>query len=98
MTTPLKRRPTKGRWMKVRDPELLAAHMKHKDFTQARLARYVGCSRQFIHMLIEGERRTCTQQVGMLIEEALSAVPGTLFLTEKSPVKRPSVKRKATAA
>lgn len=85
--------------MQLRDPELLVEWMKEKDFNQSRLARYSGTSRQFIHLLVTGQRRTCTKQVGELIEEALGVVPRTLFVPKKSPTtKRESVKRETAVA
>lgn len=84
--------------MQVRDTDLLVRYMENADFTQARLARYVGCSRQFIHLLVTGERRTCTKQVGALIEEALRVLPGTLFVPNKSPATRQTVSKQATPA
>lgn len=85
--------------MQVRDPELLVRYMENADFSQARLARYVGCSRQFIHLLVTGERSTCTKPVGDLIEEALRVLPGTLFVPRKSPTTtRNGSKRVARAA
>lgn len=71
--------------MQVRDPDLLVRYMENADFSQARLARYAGCSRQFINMLVSGERATCTRQIGELIEEALRVLPGTLFVARKLP-------------
>lgn len=71
--------------MRLRNPQLLADYMKANDFTQARMARYAGCSRQFIHMLISGERRTCTVEIGRRIEEAVRVLPGTLFDPTVSP-------------
>lgn len=71
--------------MQVRDAGLLVAYMEKEDFSQSRLARYCGCSRQFIHMLVTGERTTCTKQLGSLVEEALNVLPGTLFVPQKSP-------------
>lgn len=93
-----RRRRSKGIWMQVRDTELLVKYMENADFSQARLARYVGCSRQFIHLLVTGERRTCTRQVGELIEEALRVLPNTLFVPKKSTRERRSVADKGTAA
>ena len=89
--------------MKLKDPELLAAYMDAKGFSQARLARYAECSRQFIWALLNGDRNTCTKEVGTRIEEALSVLPNTLFLdsvssAERLPVKTPvtrSVKAKS---
>lgn len=82
--------------MKLRDRQLLADYMKAKGFSQARLARYAECSRQFIWALLNGDRATCTKAVGERIEEALSVLPGTLFLDSLSSDARPAVKSKAT--
>lgn len=98
VSTAARRKRSKGVWMQVRDPELLVAYMDNADFSQARLARYVGCSRQFIHMLVTGERTTCTKQVGELIEEALRVLPGTLFVAKRSPARTTRVNRPKTRA
>lgn len=82
--------------MKLRDAELLARYMEAKDFSQARLGRYAGVSRQFIHKLVSGETRTCSDGVGRLIEEGLSVLPGTLFTPEQSIAGRPSVTQRTT--
>ncbi|HJF51248.1 MAG TPA: helix-turn-helix transcriptional regulator [Brachybacterium paraconglomeratum] len=84
--------------MKLRDSDLLARYMHAKDFSQARLGRYAGVSRQFIHKLVSGDTKTCSRQVGELIEEALSVLPGTLFVPEESRQTRPTVSRSKTAA
>lgn len=84
--------------MRIRDTVLLAANMEHKQVSQARLARHADVSRQFIHMLLTGERRTCSRRVATLIEEALDVIPTTLFLPEESRAIRPAVKRERTAA
>lgn len=73
--------------MKLKDKELLTAYMRHTDFSQARLARAVGTSRQFIHMLASGEKSSCSEKVGSRIEQALNVPPGTLFLRQVSPNK-----------
>lgn len=84
--------------MKLRDADLLSRYMEDKDFSQARLGRYAGVSRQFIHKLVSGETRTCSDRVGALIEEGLSVLPGTLFMPEQSIAARPRVQRQKTAA
>lgn len=84
--------------MKLRDSDLLVRYMQAKDFSQARLGRYAGVSRQFIHKLTSGDTRTCSRKVGELIEEALSVLPGTLFVPEESIAARPNVQRQKTAA
>ena len=93
-----RRRASKGRWMKLRDPALLTGYMTMNDFTQARLGRYAGVSRQFIHMLVTGEKTTCTRHVGERIEEALRVLPGTLFMSNESPTTRPVVKQERKVA
>lgn len=82
--------------MRLRDADLLSRYMEAKDFSQARLGRYAGVSRQFIHKLVSGEARTCTELVGRRIEEGLSVLPGTLFTLEQSTGTRPQVTRPAT--
>lgn len=77
--------------MRLRDVDLLVRYIEDRDFSQARLGRYAGVSRQFIHKLTSGETRTCSQRVGELIEEALAVLPGTLFAAEVSPVRRQRV-------
>jgi transcriptional regulator with XRE-family HTH domain len=93
-----RRKRVKGQWMRLRDPDLLARYMENADFNQARLARYAECSRQFISLLLKGERRTCTEKIADRIEEALRVLPNTLFVDEKSPGIATSVGRKGTAA
>ena len=82
--------------MKLRDPKRLADYMAASDFSQARLARYVGRSRQFIHQLLNGEKSTCTNEVGDRIEEALRVLPGTLFERREPTTARPAVIRRTT--
>lgn len=82
--------------MKLRDTGLLIRYMEINDFSQARLGRYAGCSRQFIHQLVSGGRTTCTPEVGARIEEALRVLPGTLFLPKGSSTARRTVVRRPT--
>jgi hypothetical protein len=83
--------------VKLRDRELLAEYMQKKDFSMARMGRYCNRSRQFIWLLLQGERTTCSEEVGRLIEEALDLLPGTLFVPKESPVERPKVAPKRTS-
>jgi transcriptional regulator with XRE-family HTH domain len=82
--------------MKLKDRGLLVDYMKAGDFTQARLGRFAGCSRQFINQLVSGERNTCTPEVGKRIEEALRVLPGTLFMDSVSHDARRVVARQPT--
>lgn len=84
--------------MRLRNAELLVGYMDAGDFTQARLARFAGCSRQFIHMLVTGERSTCTPEVAKRIEEAMRVLPGTLFDAHGSPSARPAVRQRKISA
>lgn len=84
--------------MRLRNPQLLADYMKANDFTQARLARYAGCSRQFIYLLLKGERTTCTREIGRRIEEAVRVLPNTLFDDSVSPERGQAVKSRRAAA
>lgn len=70
--------------MKLRDRKLLKRYMDDRDMTQARLGRHADCSRQFIHMLVSGEKKTCTPMVAKRIEEALGVLEGTLFDPKES--------------
>ena len=82
--------------MRLTNPELLKRYMTAHDFSQARLGRYAGCSRQFIWKLLnDPEVTTCTPEIGRRVEEALSLLPGTLFMPSVSPDKRVEVTRKA---
>lgn len=84
MTPAARRKRAKGDWAKLRDSNLLVNWMSEKDMTQARLARYAECSRQFIHQMVRGEKDTCTPFIAERIEEGLGVVPGTLFERMKS--------------
>lgn len=87
MQTHKRRRAAKGKWMKLIDPNILAAHMKHRDISQSRLARYVGCSRQFINQLLQdgpNGRSSCTPRLAEAIEEVLNVPQGALFVQQKS--------------
>lgn len=89
-----RRKSSKGVWMLLRDPELLVSYMEHADMSQARLGRFAETSRQFIHLLATGQRRTCTPIVAARIEEAVRVLPGTLFVEQKShTMQRPHAKR-----
>ncbi|WP_122262177.1 helix-turn-helix transcriptional regulator [Ornithinimicrobium cerasi] len=85
--------------MKLKDRELLLEYMKLGDFSQARLGRYAGVSRQFINQLCTGERTTCTPAVADRIEEGLRVLPHTLFAPNKShDTGRPGKRRTTVTA
>lgn len=84
--------------MKLRDPDLLVRYMEKQDMSQARLGRYADCSRQFIHMLTTGQKRTCTPAVAKRIEEALGVLDGTLFEPNESHKMRQTATKERTSA
>jgi hypothetical protein len=72
--------------VQLRDPHTLRAVMVAKDMTGARLGRLAGgVSRQFVNQLLSGRRTSCSDETAALIENALDARPGSLFLP--APVK-----------
>lgn len=75
----------------------LAQYMEDEGFTQSRLARYAGCSRQFVHLLVTGQKNTCTERLAHAIEEALRA-NGALFDRRVSAVTRHRAKERLTPA
>lgn len=92
-----RRRQAKGRWMKIRDRQLLINYMADRDISGARLGRHAECSRQFIHGLRAGTKSTCTPKVAERIEEALGLLKGTLFVESKSPDAGHAVKKQVAA-
>lgn len=69
-----------GGAMRLRDQHQLAGFLAANAMSQAELARVAGVSRQFIHMLVRGDKRSCRPDVAARIEEALRVLPGTLFV------------------
>lgn len=70
--------------MRLASQDTLRALMKQRDFSLARLARYAGCSKSFIHQLTDGTKKTCTAQLGSRIAEALEVPVEILFVVETS--------------
>jgi transcriptional regulator with XRE-family HTH domain len=79
--------------MRLRDRERLGKFMDANGIRQSDLARAAGVSRQFVHMLLRGNKRSCSDGVARRIEEGLHVVPGTLFVPEKSTSERRPVQR-----
>ena len=74
--------------------ETLAALMRQKDFNGSRLARYAGCSRQFISQLMLGQKSTCTPKLAVNIAEALDVPLALLFVPSASTAADRIVKSK----
>ena len=83
--------------MRVRDADVLKSYVTQDKHGYARTARYAECSRQFVWQLANGEKRTCSDEVGERIEELVGVLPGTLFVREGSRVERRGSKRDETA-
>lgn len=69
----------------LRDPAELQRVLDEADRTRAWLGRRAGRSRQWISLLVSGERRSCADEVARDIEEALSAPAGSLFVLTGRP-------------
>ncbi len=83
--------------MRLRDPQRLRGYMKVQDYSQSRLARQANCSRQFIHMLLTGQRRSCSDDIAARIEDCLGVLPGTLFAPSESPTTRLPQRKESVA-
>lgn len=82
-----RRRPrTRRVWMRLKSPDILRAFMDQKGFSMSRLARYAGCSRQFIHALLSGNKSTCSVELARDLAEALDVPTVALFDRMESAV------------
>jgi transcriptional regulator with XRE-family HTH domain len=84
--------------MTLTSVENLRELMERKDFSGARLARYAGCSRQFIHQLLTGKKKSMTPRVAENIAEALDVPLGVLFLPSVASASDQNVKTGRRAA
>lgn len=84
--------------MECRDADLLVRYMETADYSQARLARRARTTRQFVHLLATGQRKTCSKEVADRIEEALHVLPGTIFMPRKSPTTNRNGSKSVTIA
>lgn len=84
--------------MTLTSVENLRELMERKDFTMARLARYAGCSRQFIWQLLHERKKSMTPTIAENIAEALDVPVGVLFMPSVASVADHSVKSGRQAA
>lgn len=84
--------------MTLTSVQVLLAFMDQRDFNQARLARYAGCSRQFIWQLVKGEKKSMKPRTAMNIAEALDVPLEVLFVPSTASSTRQLVKTGRTAA
>lgn len=61
------------------NPEALAEAMRARGMSARRLASEAGCSNTFISLLLRGVKKTCTPELGLLVEEALQVARGAIF-------------------
>lgn len=71
--------------MYLLDPELLSDALRTRERSGGWLAGKAGVTRQFIHLMLHGQRRTCAPEVAQAIESALEFERGSLF-TEHDPL------------
>lgn len=69
--------------VRLREARLLRENLELRGVSQADLARACGRSRQFVSMLANGDRSSCTAEVAAAIERRLDLAVGTLFVLDK---------------
>lgn len=89
----------KGMYMLLEDPEAFRGWLAVRRISYGDLGRMVGCSKQFISKLANGDKRTCTDELAQRIEQVLLPPPEmrtprerNLFVprgTPVAPVSRP---------
>lgn len=79
-----KKRHPKGTWMNLTSAVILKELMETRDFDQARLARYAGCSQSFVSQLVNGHKKSCSQELARDISEALGLPVSVLFMASES--------------
>lgn len=84
--------------MTLTSVENLLELMDRKDFNMARLARYAGCSRQFIWQVCKGHKKSMTPKIAENIAEALDVPLGVLFLPSVASAQDQNVKSERRAA
>lgn len=84
--------------MKLISQTGLVDYMKHRELSQAELARRAGVSPQLINHLCRGARTTCLPTTARKIEAALDAPKGFIFLERVSTVTRDTTRPLRRAA
>jgi len=88
----------KGTWMNLTSAVILKELMDTRDFDQARLARYAGCSQSFVSQLVNGHKKSCSQELATDISEALGLPVSVLFVPSDSTDGRSFRKRQTRGA
>lgn len=74
----------RGTWMNLTSAVILKELMETRDFDQARLARYAGCSQSFVSQLVNGHKKSCSQELAGDLSEALGVPVSVLFVASDS--------------
>lgn len=93
-----KKRFPKGTWMLLTSKVILRELMDTRGFDQARLARYAGCSQSFVSQLVNGHKRSCSQELADDLAEALGVPTAVLFVPSESTDGRSFRKRQTKGA
>lgn len=68
--------------MRLISREAFRQYMEFRDHTNVSLGDKAGVSKAIVGHLRSGQRDTCSPKTARLIEKALNAPPGSLFLAE----------------
>lgn len=82
---------SRGVYMYLTDPDKLKEWIDFRDLSYGELGRAVGVSRQFIHQLVSGQRRTCKPRTARSIEKFV--LPP---VEQRSPSEKPLFVRRAS--
>lgn len=83
--------------VRLRDRDLLAQWMDHRDVTIRQLAKATNVHPSMIGHLHSGYRRSCSSALAKRIEAALDCPRGTLFVPKVSPVANDGQQREVSA-
>lgn len=56
-----------GVWMKITNPQRIAARRRKLGYTQADLANLVGCTQQYISLMENGQDTDCSERIALKI-------------------------------
>ncbi len=68
--------------MRLSSRSVLVERLDLRDMSERELARRSGLSHSTVNHLVTGRRNSCTAQTALLIEFALGAAPGSLFIPQ----------------
>lgn len=71
-------------WMEFNGTKVLLAQMERKGLSKLGLAKRAGCSNTMIHLMLKGERKSCTPKLARQIAEAVDLPIAALFAAHVS--------------